>query len=30
MGYTEGFCQLCGIGFNIARIRKPGEPESDA
>lgn len=21
---------LCGISFNIGRIRKPGEPESDA
>ena len=30
MGYTEGFCQLCGISFNIARIRNPGELESDA
>jgi hypothetical protein len=30
MGYTEGFCQLCGISFNIARIRRPEEPESDA
>lgn len=30
MGYTERVCQLCGISFNIGRIRKSGEPESDA
>jgi hypothetical protein len=30
MGYTERVCQLCGISFNIGRIRKHGEPESDA
>lgn len=24
MGYSERICQLCGIPFNIGRIRRPG------
>ncbi|KAL2867778.1 uncharacterized protein BJX67DRAFT_352248 [Aspergillus lucknowensis] len=27
MGYSEIHCHLCGVSFNIARCRKPGEPE---
>ncbi|KAL2842925.1 hypothetical protein BJY01DRAFT_216253 [Aspergillus pseudoustus] len=27
MGYSEAYCHLCGVSFNIARHRKPGEPE---
>ncbi|KIN03069.1 hypothetical protein OIDMADRAFT_102868 [Oidiodendron maius Zn] len=29
MGYSEAKCRLCGISFNIGRIRKAGEPRSD-
>jgi len=25
--YGPPVCELCGISFNIARIRKPGEPD---
>ena len=28
MGYFELYCQLCGVSFSIARIRRPDEPES--
>jgi hypothetical protein len=28
MGYSEVCCQLCGISFNIGRVRKAGEPLS--
>lgn len=24
MGYSERVCQLCGISFNIGRMRTPG------
>ncbi|KAL3458757.1 hypothetical protein BJX64DRAFT_212746 [Aspergillus heterothallicus] len=27
MGYSEAYCHLCGVSFNISRHRKPGEPE---
>ncbi|KAL4996659.1 hypothetical protein BDV10DRAFT_171576 [Aspergillus recurvatus] len=27
MGYSEAYCHLCGVSFNIARYRKAGEPE---
>ncbi|KAJ5667760.1 uncharacterized protein N7477_006330 [Penicillium maclennaniae] len=27
MGYSEAYCHLCGVSFNIARRRKPGEPD---
>ncbi|OJJ03046.1 hypothetical protein ASPVEDRAFT_713104 [Aspergillus versicolor CBS 583.65] len=27
MGYSEVYCHLCGVSFNIARRRKPGEPD---
>ncbi|KAK5720216.1 hypothetical protein LTR15_007489 [Elasticomyces elasticus] len=30
MGYSERHCQLCGVGFNVARIRKADEPENAA
>ncbi len=30
MGYQETLCQLCGIGFAIARIRHAGEPKQAA
>ncbi|KAK5739442.1 hypothetical protein LTR17_005347 [Elasticomyces elasticus] len=30
MGYSERHCQLCGVSFNVARIRKADEPESAA
>ncbi|CAJ2505972.1 Uu.00g001020.m01.CDS01 [Anthostomella pinea] len=30
MGYHEQHCQICGISFNIGRIRRQGEPESAA
>ncbi len=30
MGYQETHCQLCGIGFAIARIRHAGEPKQAA
>ncbi|KAK3110279.1 hypothetical protein LTR53_015594, partial [Teratosphaeriaceae sp. CCFEE 6253] len=30
MGYVELDCQLCGVGFSIARYRKAGEPASAA
>jgi hypothetical protein len=30
MGYSEQFCQLCGVGFNIARVCKPGETILDS
>jgi hypothetical protein len=26
MGYSEIYCQLCGVSFAIARIRTPQEP----
>ncbi|KAL4981699.1 hypothetical protein BDW68DRAFT_75775 [Aspergillus falconensis] len=28
MGYSEAYCHLCGVSFNIARHRKAGEPET--
>lgn len=28
MGYNETMCQLCGVSFAIARLRRPDEPES--
>jgi hypothetical protein len=30
MGYSEVHCRLCGVSFNISRIRKQGDPQSDA
>ena len=30
MGYSEVCCSICGVSFNIARIRTPEEPESAA
>lgn len=30
MGYSETMCQLCGVSFAIARIRRDGEPTSAA
>ena len=27
MGYHEPFCQLCGVGFAIARLRRADEPK---
>ncbi|KAJ5240885.1 uncharacterized protein N7469_002476 [Penicillium citrinum] len=27
MGYSEIYCHICGVSFNIARRRKPGEPD---
>lgn len=30
MGYSEIHCHLCGVSFNIARIRTIGEPRSHA
>ncbi|PVI04115.1 hypothetical protein DM02DRAFT_726029 [Periconia macrospinosa] len=30
MGYSEVLCTLCGVSFNIGRIRKVGEPRSAA
>ncbi|RMZ44820.1 hypothetical protein CA14_011003 [Aspergillus flavus] len=30
MGYTEYVCVLCGVSFNIARIRTPDEPPNCA
>ncbi|TKA50547.1 hypothetical protein B0A55_12851, partial [Friedmanniomyces simplex] len=30
MGYSERYCQICGVGFNIGRLRKADEPESAA
>ncbi|KPM43224.1 hypothetical protein AK830_g3373 [Neonectria ditissima] len=30
MGYSEVYCQICGVSFNIGRIRKAGEPRSAA
>ncbi|KAF4629068.1 hypothetical protein G7Y89_g9085 [Cudoniella acicularis] len=30
MGYSETMCQLCGVSFAIARIRRAGEPEEAA
>ncbi|KAF2169609.1 hypothetical protein M409DRAFT_52136 [Zasmidium cellare ATCC 36951] len=30
MGYSEQLCQICGVSFNIARIRRPDEPRSAA
>jgi hypothetical protein len=26
MGYSEVYCHICGISFNIGRIRRPDEP----
>lgn len=30
MGYCETMCQLCGVSFAIARLRRADEPESAA
>ena len=30
MGYHETFCQLCGVSFAIARLRRADEPEEAA
>lgn len=30
MGYTEYVCQLCGVSFAIARLRRADEPEDAA
>lgn len=30
MGYVEIDCQLCGVSFSIARIRRPEEEPSQA
>lgn len=30
MGYSEVYCHICGVSFNIGRIRKPDEPPSSA
>ncbi|KAF2666297.1 hypothetical protein BT63DRAFT_55500 [Microthyrium microscopicum] len=30
MGYSEVRCQLCGVGFNIGRVRRAGEPLNTA
>lgn len=30
MGYSEVLCQICGVSFNIGRIRTPQEPRKDA
>ena len=30
MGYCETVCQLCGVSFAIARLRRPDEPEEAA
>ncbi|CAI6342242.1 unnamed protein product [Periconia digitata] len=30
MGYSEVLCQICGVSFNIGRIRRPDEPRSAA
>jgi hypothetical protein len=30
MGYSEVPCRICGVSFNISRIRKRGEPQTDA
>ncbi|KAL3492121.1 hypothetical protein BJX62DRAFT_112669 [Aspergillus germanicus] len=27
MGYSEAYCHLCGVSFNISRVRQVGEPE---
>ncbi|KAJ0423240.1 hypothetical protein BJY00DRAFT_278914 [Aspergillus carlsbadensis] len=27
MGYSEAYCHLCGVSFNISRYRAVGEPE---
>ncbi|CEL03816.1 hypothetical protein ASPCAL04959 [Aspergillus calidoustus] len=27
MGYSEAYCHLCGVSFNISRYRQVGEPE---
>lgn len=26
MGYYENFCQICGVSFNLARVRTKNEP----
>ncbi|KAJ4287752.1 hypothetical protein N0V90_012456 [Kalmusia sp. IMI 367209] len=30
MGYSEVLCHICGVSFNIGRIRTPAEPRSAA
>ncbi|KAK7417483.1 hypothetical protein QQX98_004603 [Neonectria punicea] len=30
MGYSEIYCQICGVSFNIGRVRRAGEPRSHA
>lgn len=30
MGYSEILCTICGVSFNIARIRREGEQKSAA
>ncbi|KAF2451018.1 hypothetical protein P171DRAFT_427261 [Karstenula rhodostoma CBS 690.94] len=30
MGYSEVLCNICGVSFNIGRIRTPNEPRSAA
>ncbi|KAM3075412.1 hypothetical protein ACMFMG_007150 [Clarireedia jacksonii] len=29
MGYYENFCQICGVSFNLARVRTKHEPPED-
>lgn len=30
MGYSEVYCHICGISFNVGRIRRPDEPRTAA
>lgn len=30
MGYSEILCHICGVSFNIGRLRAPGEPRTSA
>ncbi|KAL3418165.1 hypothetical protein PVAG01_09880 [Phlyctema vagabunda] len=29
MGYSEVLCRICGVSFNIGRVRRPGDPRSE-
>lgn len=30
MGYSEVYCHICGISFNVGRVRRPDEPRTAA